>query len=619
MLISMPFGPLLSPSLGLSLLKEMLPGVRAEIRYLTLSLAQVIGPQLYLEISTHRAARHSLVGEWIFSRALFKGEAGQDDKDDKDEDYVERVLRCQIPGAPGYSQETIRGILRARDMAGSFVDSCVEQVLLRSPRIVGFTNLHHQQVASLALARRLKEAAPGTFMVLGGSGCDGPSGPELIRQFQFVDAVVVGEGELAFPELVQRVLVGQSCSGLQGVRSRDSRTVGADPADAAPGVAHLDDLPVPDLSDYFEQLEQARLGDSYQPELCFEMSRGCWWGEQHHCRFCGINGPDIAFRRKSSGRVLKELTTLLERYPGRRIFVVDSNLSMDFFDDLIPSLAAEPPDGELFLQVRSTLSKGQLQLLRDAGVGEIQSGVESLSTEVLRLMHKGVTALQNIQLLKWCKEADIPLSWLMIWGIPGEPVEEYQRLAKLIPWLTHLPPPAWGQPLRLDRFSPYFDHCDELGIDIGECLPAYRYVYPLDEDVVANLARSFTFEYHDGRDVAEYAEPVARAVQVWREVNGHSDLRYIDSNGTLLIWDFRPSAVRPITSLSGVQRAIFLACSEICSLAKLERVAEETTGKATDPATVPELLQPLIDQGLVLKQGGSVLNLALPAVAAGQG
>ena len=45
-----------------------------------------------------------------------------------------------------------------------------------------------------------------------------------------------------------------------------------------------------------------------------------------------------------------------------------------------------------------------MRLLRDAGVTTIQPGIESFSDRVLKLMKKGVTGLQNIQLLKWCKE-----------------------------------------------------------------------------------------------------------------------------------------------------------------------------------------------------------------------
>ena len=41
--------------------------------------------------------------------------------------------------------------------------------------------------------------------------------------------------------------------------------------------------------------------------LFFETSRGCWWGQIHHCLFCGLNGDTIAYRSKSPGRAVEEL------------------------------------------------------------------------------------------------------------------------------------------------------------------------------------------------------------------------------------------------------------------------------------------------------------------------
>ena len=56
-------------------------------------------------------------------------------------------------------------------------------------------------------------------------------------------------------------------------------------------------------------------------------------------------------------------------------------------------------------------------------------------------MRKGVSGLQNIQLLKWCKELGVKPKWNLLFGFPGEPADEYARMAELAPLLSHLPPP----------------------------------------------------------------------------------------------------------------------------------------------------------------------------------
>src|SRR6185503_12803258 len=99
-----------------------------------------------------------------------------------------------------------------------FLEECLEEVVAARPRLVGFTSVFQQHVASLALARRIKRALPETFIVFGGANCEGPMGAETVRQFPFVDAAVSGEADLVFPELVGRVLAGRPLDGLPGVR-----------------------------------------------------------------------------------------------------------------------------------------------------------------------------------------------------------------------------------------------------------------------------------------------------------------------------------------------------------------------------------------------------------------
>lgn len=37
---------------------------------------------------------------------------------------------------------------------------------------------------------------------------------------------------------------------------------------------------------------------SFASLLVLEGARGCWWGEKHHCTFCGLNGSLMKFRSK---------------------------------------------------------------------------------------------------------------------------------------------------------------------------------------------------------------------------------------------------------------------------------------------------------------------------------
>ena len=594
-LISMPFGPLYTPSLGLSLLKAALDDGVCEILYFTLPFAERMGAAFYNWICDSNPTEESLAGEWIFSS-------------EEDLSRPESYFRQILPDLPDFLAEDL---LLARGKADPFLKDCVDQVVARRPKIVGFTSTFQQHRASLALAKRLKSADPDIAILFGGANCEGVMGLETLRSFDFVDAVVCGEADRVFPKLVERLLHARPLSDLPGVLTRANlREAGEDPPNT-PLVVTMDDLPRPDFSDFFRQWNATPALGAHRPKLPLETSRGCWWGAKQHCTFCGLNGKSMSFRSKSAERAFAELAELTERYPGLPVSVVDNILDLKYFKSLLPELAEKKLGIELFFEVKANLRKEQIRLLREAGVTSVQPGIESLSDRVLRIMRKGVTGLQNIQLLKWCLELGVSPFWNMIWGFPGEPPEAYERMAELMPLLHHLPPPDWCGPLRLDRFSPNFDQAEELGFSSVAAWPAYRHVYPVSDEAIGNLAYYFRFRYRDGRDPATYATPVTERAEEWQEAFDSSRLTYTDNGRELRIRDGRRVAARELTELAGVERQLFLECDGIRSLASLRGVASRFTGRPWSDGGIEEVVAPWIRDGLMIQNGHRILALAV--------
>lgn len=614
-LVSMPFGPEMSPSLGLSLLKAGLTarGRSARVLYFTLRFAERIGVGLYSTIATDgsRSVRE-LLGEWTFRRALFGSTREEDER------YVTEVLRQRsVWEHPSLARPVpaslVARVFRARERVEAFLSDCRDVVLAERPRVVGFTSVFQQHVASLALARRIKEAAPETFVVFGGANCEGPMGAETVRQFPFVDAAVSGEGDLVFPDLAERLLSSRPVDGLPGVRTR--ATLAADAASRfpnAPSVPRMDDLPEPDSSDYFEQFERSRLSKEWTPGLFFETSRGCWWGEKSACTFCGLNGTTMRYRSRSPARALAELSSLSENHPGCDIQVVDNILDTRYFDTFLPDLAAKKPGLALFYETKSNLTREQVASLAGAGVTRIQPGIESLSDPILRLMKKGVTALQNVQLLKWCRELGVKPYWNFLWGFPGEPPEEYARMAGLVPLLSHLTPPEGVSGLRLDRFSPGFEEPSRFGFTSVAPLASYAHVYPLPDEALFRLAYYFGFRPADGRDAAGYVAPLLAAVRRWRRAAGRSALVGVDVGGALAVWDLRPSARRRVRVLRGRERAAVLACATATDVSRLSGSIRAETGHPVTPEEAETCVAPLVAAGLLLRDGSRLLSLVLP-------
>ncbi|MGC1155622.1 RiPP maturation radical SAM C-methyltransferase [Mycobacterium sp.] len=474
LLVSMPFGSVSDPSIALGLLKAGLNqvGISCAVRYFTFQFAATIGEHLYVDIADGKPRLTTLLGEWLFAEALWG--PGRLDSDA----YVDEVLRRRgrgslsdhywsshtLAAAPQKRDELIDAALRARTAVAPFLDDCLDEVVRRHPRIIGFTSVYQQQIATLALASRVKQALPETFVVVGGANVEGVMGIESVRQFGFLDAAVSGEADAVFPQLVARVLAGQSVEDLPGVVTRRTLSLTDTPSKAAAGFVDLNTLPYPDYDDFFEQLPLGSDVGPAPPRVTFETSRGCWWGAKHHCTFCGLNGLSMTYRSKESQRAFDELMTLSQRYPDRPISIVDNILDTSYFRTFLPQLRDSSASLSLFYEIKANVSKDQLPVLRDAGVTVVQPGIESLSTHVLRLMRKGVTMLQNIQTLKWCKELGMDVEWNVLWGYPGETASDYEQCAAIVPLLTHLQPPGGKAPIRLDRFSPYFEQALNFGI-----------------------------------------------------------------------------------------------------------------------------------------------------------
>lgn len=604
LLASLPFGPMHLPSLGLSLLSAGLQarGIGTRVRYFTLDYAQAIGPELYQGLSAENPYPADLVGEWVFSDAL--GSALEP------EAYIDQVIRGGHPdhrkrfaGVLAHAHLHHERAIGLRPGAAAFVDGWVEEILDLKPRVVGFSSVFEQTAASLAAAKRIKARSPGTLLVLGGANCEGPMGRALFDQHPFLDAVFSGEADHRFPDAMAAFLATGRIPAEGGIHVRPWIAGAAAEASGRPSVpASMDALPVPDFTDYFQDLQALGLEIPGGSAILFETSRGCWWGEKHHCTFCGLNGEGLAYRSKSPGRALAEFRDLRDRHPGSPVVVADNILDMGYFKTFLPALAAEGNRTPLFYEVKANLTREQLRLLKDAGVETLQPGIESLADGVLRLMDKGVRGLQNLQFLKWSKELGLNAVWNLLHGFPGEDPEDYARMLARLPLLHHLTPPMVCGPIRLDRFSPNFEQAEARGFREVRPYPSYRWVFGLEEAEAARMAYYFTYRHGDGCDPAAYAGPLEAAVNAWRQAHGRSALTLLDRGDYLLIADQREVAPEPLVILEGLEAALLRACEGALSRSRLDALGEA--------AAVEAALASLVARKLLLEESG--LCLALP-------
>jgi ribosomal peptide maturation radical SAM protein 1 len=633
-LVNMPFGMLTNPPLGLGLLKAGLARreVRARVLNLNLRFGQMLGPSFYERMAM--SGPTLLAGEWAFSSALWGTDPTSDSGYFRDvfarfpAEQPSPTPASADSGEPAPAQASRSALFyRARNLVEPFLEDCLSEYheVWQSSRLVGFTSVFEQHTASLALARRLKERYPHLFIVMGGANCEGPMGEATLEAFPFLDAVCSGEGDNVFPEFVERLFSGATLDGIPGFRHRRSAvdaapsrrslpTLGATAANASAAtnsVHDMDALPYPDFDEYFADVQAIDV----EPRLMFETSRGCWWGAKQHCTFCGLNGSSIAFRAKSAERAMAELLHLLERYGDktRAISAVDNIIPLQYFRDFLPMLREMKLDLQLFYETKANLKKEQIELYREAGLTTIQPGIESLSSPVLRLMRKGVTQLQNVQLLKWCKQYGVHPVWNYLVGFPGEHAEDYRGQDQLVRSIAHLTPPDGHATVRFDRFSPYFMNPEQFGLRNLRPYPSYRYVYRgVDERLRHELAYYFEADYDGKESIGEYSSALAAAIDDWIANGADYALFSLEVGSHLQIFDLRPGAPSFVATLDGPSRAVYLAADGIVGRGQLsDRLAQPGASRLPERA-IDEALTQLLERRLLLREGEHFLSLGVP-------
>ncbi|MCM2255475.1 MAG: RiPP maturation radical SAM C-methyltransferase [Vicinamibacteria bacterium] len=487
-LVQPPFGSGILPGLGLALLKgELLQrGLECRIFYWDLDLlAEIPG----------RTARERFQGfseltsrpwfpfnEWVFAQVV------HDDRLDHRAEALTARLR-PFARSRRNGEALAEHLLGLRRDAPAVVDRCVDQ--LAAYDVVGIGTTFLQNTAALALARRVKQRWPHKTVVLGGANCDGEMGAALLEHFPFLDHVFSGEVDFAFPAFVQALAAGQPAGDVPGLISRDG--AGRVTGTPAPPLGALDALAVPDYEDYTEAFHRHGLDGFLRLTLSLESSRGCWWGERHHCTFCGLNAGGMAFRRKSPERFEAEVDEVVRRYGVRYLYMADNILAVDYYGGLLERM--RPRDVEFFYEIKSNVTRRQVASLAAGHVSYVKPGIEHFSSAILARMRKGVTGIQNVALLRLAREYGVLVDYGFLVNFPGEETEEYDRLALELPRLSHLRPPVALTPIEFHRFSPYHQDPAQFGLALRPWRE-YAEIYPLPEDQVARVA--YVFESSQG-------------------------------------------------------------------------------------------------------------------------
>lgn len=504
------------PSLGVHILARIAEemGLTTSILYANLSFARLIGPEFYRSLCVTKTG--DLVGERIFRQAYSRTRTvpGQ-----------EPVTWCDLNDGepPSFTQ--------MQDLAANWVDRLAAALAGTGPRLTGFSSTFEQTLPSLSIIERLKQQSPGTTVLLGGANTDGGMGAALQMFEPLIDHVFIGESDSSFAHFLDDFFFKKESSGkvIQGQNNE-----------------RLDDLPEPDFRSFFKQFEATVLApncqnglDRSELRIPYESSRGCWWGAKHHCTFCGLNANGMNHRIKSADKVADEILTISSENAVDKVIMVDNIMPYPYFSTLLPRLASTERKLSIFYEQKSNINLDKMKLLSAAGIRSIQPGIESLSTDLLRLMKKGVSARTNIDCMRYARACGVDIVWNVLVDFPGDSEAAYLEMIELMPKLHHLAPPTGISTISIDRFSPYHSDPEAYGIQNLQPIEVYDELFPGAD--VASLAYHFQGDYASAArsrpDLVDRLETIVKDwIKAWKqEQNPLLCVFDLDADKSLLI------------------------------------------------------------------------------------
>lgn len=585
------------PPLGANLLAPSCQAAGISTRVVEANVA--FAGRVGFEVAGRIAASppHRLIGEALFMAAAFPERAAE---------HAGVLARLRVAKGPG----TVAIRWQAAPLDDDIVQICLaaipgfiadtaRDIVAGGPRIVGFSSMGQQTLASIALAREIKRLDPSIVTVLGGSNATAPMGAGILASTPALDYAFSGEADTEFPKFCRAYLDRGELPA--------ARTIHCKP------VQDMDSLPEPSYDAYFAALAPLRERDPIARDapnsLMFESSRGCWWGDKHLCKFCGYIPPTVGkYRMRSPAKIVEAIEALVSRYGIQHIRASDAIMPAQFPKTVLPKLIERGIECTLAYEIKSNHREEDLDICVRAGISELQPGIESLSSNVLTLMDKGVSGLDNVRLLRNARSRFISMIWNFLTAIPGESSADYAAMSELIPLIEHLQAPVrWG-PIHVSRYSPYQQDPARYGIANLRPMPPYVELFGAQAaQVCSNYDADYTSEaLEDGVGLARFEAVIGHWTDLWQdgETPPTLELHPLDAMWAL-IKDTRAIAPQPWRLLDHAARMALAA-------------VREPTREDQIPADLRAQIPALVEARLVVCYEARFMSLVTePALGAG--
>jgi len=291
-----------------------------------------------------------------------------------------------------------------------------------SIRFIGFTATTVEIKKAYKVAKICKKFYPNAVIVFG--GVHSTFLPEEVINKNYIDIVVIGEGEITFEELLKDLPLSE-IDGIVYKKYSNGKyeIIYNKPRER---INNLDAMPMPayDLLP-IKKYRPAKGSYKQLPAMSMMTSRGC----PGKCTFCAKTlGKKLVY--KSAKIILKEIKFLLNEYGIKQIQFYDDTFTT--FRENVIKLCKGIINSKIniswtcFARV-DYINYELLKYMKRAGCHQIMYGIETIDSQVLKNISKKTNIKQVIDAVKWTKNIGIECRLAFMVGNPGDTKESIER------------------------------------------------------------------------------------------------------------------------------------------------------------------------------------------------
>ncbi|MBL7170750.1 MAG: B12-binding domain-containing radical SAM protein [Candidatus Omnitrophica bacterium] len=345
--------------------------------------------------------------------------------------------------ASPHSLLTVAAPLKARGDCVTIIDARVnrswkeslKEAIKRKPLCIGISSMTGSQIGyslkTMEYIRGLDKEIP---VILGGPHAT--ILPEETLRHDSIDAVVIGEGEETFLELVDALTNKGDLGHIKGIGFKSQGKIIINPTRPLLDVNTL--LPTPwelvKVEDYIHR--DFYLEDSYRVLDIGQTSRGC----PYNCGFCcSASIRKRKWRGISVDHALEKIVSNVRRFKLDSVWIRDDNFFIN--EKRIRAVCAGMVRANLNIHWYSSgtrvdnflaLDSSTIELLKKSGANVLKFGAESGSNHILKLMEKGISIEQTFKANLLAMKFGLIPAFSFIAGFPTETFEEVRMTIEAI-------------------------------------------------------------------------------------------------------------------------------------------------------------------------------------------